>query len=401
MTMYKSRKGRIFILSLSALLFIFLNACGGGEEAIPPVIHNTSLFHDYTVVPTGSYPEAIAIGDVNNDGRNDIVMTTSYLSDPDNDYKIFVFLQTADGKLAAPVKYSTSASYSNRPSTVTIGDINDDDLNDVVIGCSGSGVEVFLQNGSGALNAGVFYASVNSNKIRIADLNHDGLLDVVGIGWGTNTTSLWLQNSGGTLDSPVIYNVTHGGYDDLEVGDVNNDGLTDIVVMSGQSLVPNLGILIQKNDGTFDTPSYYNAAANILTKGVAVGDVNGDSLNDIVVTYGGNQPNSRIGVFIQNASGILDPPVNYSSYDIPESVHIADVTNDGREDVIVLHGGWEKVGIYRQNTNGELKSEILYDIPLASHYNPHGLALGDINNDGRPDIAIADYNNGLVILYHR
>jgi len=39
-------------------------------------------------------------------------------------------------------------------------------------------------------------------------------------------------------------------------------------------------------------------------------------------------------------------------------------------------------------------------IPYASHYNPHGLAVGDINGDGENDVVIADYNSGLVVLYH-
>ena len=361
------------------------------------------MFLDYVVIPTGSWPEAVAIGDVNNDGRNDVVLTTSYNNDAANDYKIFVFLQNAAGGLDPPVKYATSCSYGNRPETVAIGDINNDGRNDVVIGCSGSGIEVFLQNNSGTLNSGIFYTSNDSNKIRIADLNNDGLLDIVGIGWGTNTASVWLQNSSGTLNSPVVYNVTHGGYDDLEVGDVNNDGLTDIIVMSGQGLNPNLGVLTQKPNGTFNAPVYYSVSnpvtANTLTHGVAVGDINGDHLNDIVVTYGGNSPYANIGVFSQNTSGTLNPVASYSSLDCPEPIEIADVTGDGRKDIIVLHGGWNAVGIYQQSASGMLQSEKLYPIPYASHYNPHGLAVGDINSSGLKDIVIADYNNGLVILY--
>ncbi len=399
MKIYEVKIKQLFLIFIISASFALFSACGGGGDGFV-FIDNTNIFQNYTIVATGSYPEAIAIGDVNNDGRNDVVMTTWYSGDPVNDYKIFVFLQNADGTLAAPVKYATSASYTRRPSTVAIGDINNDGRNDVVIGYSGFGIEVFSQNGSGALNADVVYASADSNKIKIADLNNDGILDVVGIGWGTNTASVWLQNNGGTLEPAIIYTVTHGGYDDLDVGDVNNDGLTDIVVMSGQLLVPNLGILIQKNDGTFDNPAYYSVGGNILTHGVAVGDVNGDHLNDVVVTYGGNRPNSKIGVFTQNASGTLEPVVSYNSYDIPEPVRIADLTGDGRAEVIVLHGGWLKAGVYLQNASG-LQAENLYDIPDASHYNPHGLAVGDINSDGRRDIAVADYNQGLVILYHR
>ena len=114
------------------------------------------------------------------------------------------------------------------------------------------------------------YPTINSHKIKIADLNHDGRLDVVGIGWGTDTADVLLQNAGGTLNPSITYTVTHGGYDDLEVGDVNNDGLTDIIVMSGQSLLPNVGLLTQKTDGTFNPPVYYSVGSNMFLQAASV-----------------------------------------------------------------------------------------------------------------------------------
>jgi hypothetical protein len=54
--------------------------------------------------------------------------------------------------------------------------------------------------------------------------------------------------------------------------------------------------------------------------------------------------------------------------------------------------------VYLQQANGALGAESLATIPYASHYNPHGLAVGDVNGDGAPDVAVADYNHGLVVL---
>jgi hypothetical protein len=328
-------------------------------------------------------------------------MTTSYYFDAANDFKLFVFLQNADGTLAPPIKYPTGSSYGCMAQTVAIGDVNHDGRNDVVIGDAGCGIEVFLQDGTGALAAGASYASVDSHKIRIADLNNDGLLDVVGIGWGTDTASVWLQNASGTLETPVTYPVTHSGYDDLEVGDVNNDGLTDIVVMSGQLYAtPSLGVLTQKAGGGFNAPAYYSVGPNLLTHGVAVGDLNGDGSNDVVVTYGGNSPSSQIGVFSQNSLGTLDAVVNYPSYDSPSAVEIADVTGDGRKDIVVVHSGWAALGIYRQLPGGTIQAEERYAAPYGST-NPHALAVGDINGDGRNDVVTTDFGAGLVVFYHR
>ena len=92
-------------------------------------------------------------------------------------------------------------------------------------------------------------------------------------------------------------------------------------------------------------------------------------------------------------------PATYASYDGPEAVEVADVNGDGKADVVVVHAAWNALGVYLQ-TAGTLGSEMLEPIPYASYYNRHGLAIGDINSDGKPDVVIADYNNGLVILRH-
>jgi hypothetical protein len=361
-------------------------------------------FLPYIALPTGSHPEAVAIGDVNGDGRNDVVMTTSFDVDPDNDYKLFVFLQNASGGLDPPIKYTTSGTYDCRPRTVAIGDVNHDGRTDVVVGNSGCTIEVFLQNASGGIDPGATHVTTDSYRVKIADFNHDGLLDIVGIGQSNSSLSIWHQAADGTLNAPVGYQVTHTGDDDLDVGDVNNDGRTDIIVKNGgigMVPAPNIALLTQKPNGTLNDPQYYSLSPwKDTIAGVAVGDVNGDGLNDVAVAYEGNSPYSQIAVFLQNAEGTLNPALMYGSRNGLEAVEIADVDNDGRADIIVLHGGFNTMGIYLQSTEGTLKNEEEYPIPYASHYNLNGLAIGDINGDGLKDAVIADYLNGLVVLYH-
>jgi len=368
---------------------------------LPATAQTTDLFEPYWSFDVGSWPEAVAVGDVNADGRADVVMTTSYYFDPANDYKLFVFLQDPTGALQGPASYPTGGTYTSRPDTVDIGDVTGDGLADVVVGIEETGIEVFPQQADGTLGASTIYPTNDALKIRLGDLNGDGRLDVAGVGWGTGTATVFLQNSAGTFDGPTVYPVSHSGYEDLEVGDVTGDGLTDIVVMSGQLYAtPNLGILAQQATGGFDAPDYYRVGQNINTRGVGVGDATGDGLNDVVVTYGGNQPASRVGVFAQNGVGTLDAVVAYTAYDIPEPVEVADLDLDGRADVATAHGGWLNLGVFYQTATGGLATEELYSLPYATHYNPHGLDVGDVNGDGAPDVVIADYNNGLVVLYN-
>gem|GEM_PF-4562432 len=360
-------------------------------------IINSDLFHDYEAHATGSRPEAVAIGDVNNDGRNDVVMTTSYYFDPENDNKLFVYIQNTTASLNLPLKYDAGDS----PESIDVGDLNNDGKNDVVVGNS-LAIGVFIQNDAGGFWDMESYASEESRYVKIGDFNNDGLFDVSSMGWGTNKLCVHLQNTSKTLSNPKLYSVNHGGFDELESGDVNDDGLDDIIVMSGSSFYDNFGVLLQNKEGTMEGPFYYDIGGGKNSSGIAVRDVDSDFLNDVVLSYGGNKPNSNIAVFRQNTSGTLSlTPTTYPAYDCPEPVEIADVSGDGRKDVIVAHGGWLALGVFLQNSNGELLDYEKYSLPYASHYNPQGLAIGDINSDGARDVVIADSGQGLVVLYSK
>ena len=228
-----------------------VNAVGEGPLSNPISATATgpatgSLFQPYQAIAVGSWPEAVAVGDVNGDGKNDVVMTTSYYFDPVADFRLWVFLQGSDGTLSSPVSYATAATYGNRPLSLAIGDITGDGKADVAVGVDGVGVEVFPQLASSALGSPAMYATPDSNKIRLGDLDGNGRLDVAGVGWGTNTASVLLNDGHGGLGAAVPYPVPHAGYEDLEVADVTGDGRADLVVMSGQSYsVPNVSVLPQ------------------------------------------------------------------------------------------------------------------------------------------------------------
>jgi FG-GAP-like repeat/Fibronectin type III domain len=341
----------------------------------------------------------VAVGDVNGDGRKDVAMTTSYNGNSAADFRLWVFLQNPDGTLAAPVSYATVGSYSNRPLSVAVGDITDDGRADVVVAIDGVGVQVFPQLAAGGLGSPTLYLSPDSNKIRLGDFDGNGLVDVAGVGWATNTASVLRNDGHGGLQSSLSYPVPHAGYEDLEAGDVTGDGRADLVVMSGQNYsVPNVSVLPQLAGGGFGPAVSYVVAANTNTQGIGVGDLNGDGRNDVAASYGGNRPASMVAVLAQTGSGTLAAPLSYASYDVPEPIEVADVDLDRRADLLVLHGGWQALGVYRQQSGGTLGPEELYPLPYASQYNPHGLAVGDIDGNGSPDVVIADYNNGLVVL---
>jgi hypothetical protein len=104
--------------------FLLVAALGAVMLPANAAAASDGLFLPYQAIGMPAEPDAIAVGDVTGDGRDDIVVTTGYTySDPDN-FHLFVLAQTAAGGLAAPVSYATRGSYTQRPGSVGIGDVN-------------------------------------------------------------------------------------------------------------------------------------------------------------------------------------------------------------------------------------------------------------------------------------
>jgi hypothetical protein len=349
---------------------------------------------EYISRRVGSWPEAVAIGDVTCDGRPDVVMTTTYYFDAANDYRVFVFPQLATGGLGAPVSYPYGAT-ANR-NGLTLADMDQNGCRDVIVG-HGSGVSFLMADSTtGTLRPATVVKNGDADTVSTLDVNRDGALETLSLGWSRGVSLLY--GNGYVFTGNQTLATKAAGYNDHEVGDLNGDGIPDLAVMSGQSYsVPNLSVHLHNGINALSTPprSYF-MGQSVTAGGIGLGDVNGDGRNDVVLSKPNNSP-TVLWLMLQDASGNLTGPTTVPTYDIPESIEIADLDKDGDQDVVVVHGGWMKVGVYLQEY-GVLKPEVLYPIPYASHYAPQGLALGDFSGDGCTDIAIADYNNGLVTL---
>jgi hypothetical protein len=356
-----------------------------------------AVYFPFKTIPIGSSPSVVAIGDLNGDGHADVAVGTRAAGDPVNDRSVFVFLQKAHRTLSAPIRYPIGVEARG----IAIGDLNGDGRADLAI-AGGNGVVVLLQNPSGGLEQPRFLATGSgAESVAIGDLNGDGRADLAVSHSDDPQISVLYQTPDGRLTPPTRYPVSDTGSTEIAIGDVTGDGLADLVFIRGRAGLTSLWVFPQDAAShTLRRPSRYGWGEERATHGLALADLNGDRRLDVVMSWGDTRPECGLGIFHQTAEGALQPAVPYGSADVPEAIKAADIDQDGRMDLVVVHGGWQNMSTYLQQPDGTLGEELLNPLPFTEHYEPQGLALGDLDGDGYPDVAIADANNGLVLLYN-
>jgi hypothetical protein len=309
---------------------------------------------------------------------------------------LLVYLQNADGSLANPVSYVASAN----PISLAVGDLNHDGRADIVASDFISNtISVYSQKVDGTLASRVTYATgIQPDALAVGDLNHDGLDDVAVSHWNSPSIGIFTQKPTGSLNTMLAYSAPLAGYDDIAIGDVNGDGLNDVVKMNGINVVPRLSVYLQTNTGFLAGASPYdiNCTGDCSPGGLAVGDVTGDGRADVLVSYGGIAPTSNIALFEQAGDGSLLAPVSSPAHDVPEPLKLADINLDGYADLVVAHGYWgDGFSVYLQPLNGYS----FFSLPhLGSYYEPQALSVADLNGDGLPDVVVAG-TGGLVVAY--
>jgi hypothetical protein len=131
------------------------------------------------------------------------------------------------------------------------------------------------------------------------------------------------------------------------------------------------------------------------------GDITYDGRDDVVIARGGND--AEILVYAQQPTGVLSLTATYSSYDIPESLDVADVNCDGINDLIATNAGWYAFSWWPGQPDGTLGPyQIETHSFYFSHIGPNGAEMADVNGDGLKDYVVADYNSkGILIALQR
>ena len=220
-------------------------------------------------VYTGSYcPYAsLQAADFNNDGILDLVITAGDCGPND----ISVLLGKGDGTFQPAITSNAPVS----PGAVAVGDFNRDGKMDVAVGnLNAPYFSVLLGKGDGSFQPPTLYL-YSAFTIAAGDFNNDGKVDLA------IPSGVLLGHGDGTFGPEIPYSAGPGP---LAVGDFNNDGNLDLVFTNGPTVAGfsnSGGVLLGNGDGTFQAPSYFTTGSNAY--GIAVGDLNHDGLLDVVV----------------------------------------------------------------------------------------------------------------------
>jgi len=273
--------------------------------------------------------------------------------------------------------------------TGTVSFVDQSDAN-AVLGTAtlGSGVSSLTWANSQTLANGGLPASV-----VVADFNGDGIPDMAVANSAGDTLTILLGNGDGTFTASAIP-TTGSGPISIAVGDFNGDGKVDLAVGCQGSFA--LTILLGNGDGTFQATSVSPTLAAVPIA-IASGDFNGDGKADLAVASGYS---GTVTIFLGNGDGTFQAVSTSSSVGTdPLSIVAADFNGDGKTDVAVVSSNevsgnyFNTVHILLGNGDGTFTAAANQN----AGYFGSSIAVGDFNDDGKPDLAVAD-SGGVEIL---
>ena len=282
---------------------------------------------------------------------------------------------------------TTNFTVGNGPISIAVGDLNKDGKSDLVVANhNAASISVLYGKGDGTFQVPVSYPVRNNPRsVAIGDFNGDSWPDVVVANQSSANVSVLLGAGDGTLLTQVNYPAGNGPHS-VAVADLDGKNGVDLVVVNLNS--DNISVLPGNGDGTFGAAVNYTVGNQ--PRSVAIGDLNGDGKRDLVVLNAG--PNT-VSVLMGKGDGTFEAQVSYpAGSSDPYHVLMADVQGNGTLDVVVASLGSQRVCVLPGNGDGTLGSPTAYS--PGGH--PIALALADFNEDGRLDIATANYYQNTV-----
>ena len=251
------------------------------------------------------------------------------------------------------------------------------------------------QNSSKAVASGVrISVGAEPAAVVMADFDRDGKLDLAVANGGSNNVSILLgDGKGGFMQAAGSPFSAGDNPNDIAVGDVNDDGKLDLAFANHDTNY--LTVLTGDGKGGFrGAPgSPFTVQSKPHPHGITMADFNGDSKPDLATD---DWQNNRVTVlFNEGRGGFLSPGTSFPVGKMPYyKLRAADVNRDGKADIVTTNFEGGNVTILLGDGKGAFRQPS--GSPFESNRQPFGIAIGDLNGDGNPDLAVAHYSGHIT-----
>jgi hypothetical protein len=344
---------------------------------------------------TGAYPRHVSIADLNGDGKSDLVVVNN------NGNSISVYRNTSS---TGSVSLAAKSDYfgGTNPFNATVADVDGDGRKDVIVASYGSDSVVVYKNTSVAdsitFGSPAWYRTgTNPIMVAVRDVDNDGKADIVTVNNNGNSVSV-LKNTSSAYGISFNYKVDFGVGNwpvAVTVADLDGDGLPEIITANNNSNT----ISVLKNKSTASTLSFTTRtdyATGTSPYQVSCGDLNGDGKPELIVA---NIGSSTISVFRNTSdTALVYIRTDYAATSGPIYTSLDNLDGDGKPDISIADFYASVVSVIKNNSSSGSVA-LGTKIDFTSGMSPRAVAAGDLDGDGKPDLAVVNSNSNTLSIF--